>query len=67
MLKYWEKSKIDIYFDDVENEQFIRQGFSNLINEVEEADVQAFVEAIGSLHELDTAHAVVTDSHRYIV
>ena len=67
MEKNWEKSKIDIYFDDYENDAIVRQGFNNLTNEVTEVDVQAFVEAVGRLHKLDTAHAIVTDSHLYLV
>ncbi len=64
MAKTWEKSKVDVYFDDIENDKIVRQGFNNLVDEAEEGDIQAFVQAIDSLHELDTLHAVVTESHR---
>lgn len=67
MAKNWEKSKIDIYFDDYENDKLVRQGFNNLTNEVAEGDIQTFVQAVGTLHKLDTAHAIVTDSHLYLV
>lgn len=67
MIRSWEKSKVDIYFDDVEGEQLIRQGFNNLVNEVGEAQISDFVEAIDSLHELPAVHALVTDSYRYTI
>lgn len=67
MAKNWEKSKIDIYFDDYENDTLVRQGFNNLTNEVAEDDIQAFVQAVGTLHKLDTAHAIVTESHLYLI
>lgn len=67
MAKNWEKSKIDIYFDDYENDKLIRQGFNNLTSEVDEGDVQTFVQAVESLHVLDSIHAIVTESHLYLV
>lgn len=67
MIKVWEKSKVDLYFEDIENEQLVRQGFNNLIDGVSEEEVGAFVASINSLHELPAVHAIVSDSYRYIV
>lgn len=67
MIKVWEKSKVDLYFEDIENEQLVRQGFNNLIDGVSEEEVGAFVDSINSLHELPAVHAIVSDSYRYIV
>lgn len=66
MIKVWEDSKVAVYFEDIENETLVRQGFNNLISDVTEEDMKNFVETIGSLHELPTAHAVVTESYRYL-
>lgn len=67
MIKVWEKSKVDLYFEDVENEKLVRQGFNNLKNEATEEEIGSLVGAIDSLHELPAVHAIVSDSHRYIV
>lgn len=67
MIKVWEKSKIDVYFEEEGQEQLVRQGFNNLVNDANEEQVGSFVETINSLHELPVAHAIVTDSHRYVL
>lgn len=67
MLNVWEKSKIDLYFEDENQEELVRQGFNNLIKGTTEEEVSMFVQMINSLHELPVIHAIVTDSHRYIV
>lgn len=67
MLNLWEKSKIDVYFEDEEVEGFVRQGFSHLVKDATEEEIGAFIQAIHSLHELPVAHAIVTDSNRYVI
>lgn len=66
MIKVWENSKVDIYFEDAENEKLVRQGFNNLVQGVTEEEIGAFVQAVDSLHELPKSHAIVTESYRYI-
>lgn len=66
MTKTWEKSKIDVYFEDPESENLVRQGFNNLVDGVDEEKIGAFVQAVDGLHELPVAHALVSDSYRYI-
>lgn len=61
----WEKSKVDIYFEDGEQDRYVRQGFNNLTDEVSGEQVNAFVQTLNSLHELPAAYAIVTESHRY--
>ncbi len=66
MIKVWENSKVDVYFEDLENETLVRQGFNNLIQGATEEEIGAFVQAVDSLHELPSAHAIVSESYRYI-
>lgn len=67
MLKLWEKSKVDILFEDEANEKVVRQGFNNLINDVSDEELGAFIDSINSLHELPAVYAVVSDSYRYTI
>ena len=67
MLNVWEKSKIDLYFEDEEQERLVRQGFGHLVKDATEEEVTMFIQMIHSLHEIPVIHAIVTDSHRYIV
>lgn len=67
MLNVWEKSKIDLYFENEEVEGYVRQGFSHLIKEATAEEIGAFVQAINSLHDLPVTHAIVTDSQRYVI
>lgn len=66
MIKVWEDSKLNVYFEDAEGEKLVRQSFSNLVEGVTGEEINQFVQAVDSLHELPTAYAIVTDSHRYI-
>lgn len=66
MLKTWDKSKIDVYFEDEEQETFIRQGFNNLVRDIGAEEVETFVNALNALHELPVAHAVVQESYLYL-
>lgn len=61
----WEKSKIDVYFETGVADEYIRQGFNNLVNDASGEQVNTFIETLGELHELPAAYAIVTDSHRY--
>lgn len=67
MFNLWEKSKIDLYFEDEETEGFVRQGFNHLVKDATEEEIGEFMQAMNSLHELPVAHAIVTESHRYVV
>lgn len=67
MLNVWEKSKIDLYFEDEDQERLVRQGFNHLVKGVTEEEVAMFIQMIHSLHELPVIHAIVTDSQRYLV
>lgn len=67
MLKLWEKSKVDVFFEDEANEKLVRQGFNNLVDNVSAEDLGLFIDSINSLHELPTAHAIVSNSYRYTV
>ncbi len=67
MLKLWEKSKVDVFFEDEANEKLVRQGFNNLVDNVSAEDLGSFIDSINSLHELPTAHAIVSNSYRYTV
>lgn len=61
----WEKSKIDIYFDSGEPDEYVRQGFNNLVDDTSGEQINTFVQTMNSLHELPAAYAIVTESHRY--
>lgn len=65
MNKEWEKSKVDVYFEDEANDGFLRQGFNNLVNEITEEELGAFAGALNSLHELPVSYALVSESYRY--
>lgn len=67
MLKLWEKSKVDVLFEDEANEKLVRQGFNNLIGDVSDEELGAFIDSINSLHELPAAYAIVSDSYRYTI
>ncbi len=67
MLKLWEKSKVDVFFEDEANEKLVRQGFNNLIGDVSDEELGAFINSINSLHELPAAHAIVSESYRYTI
>lgn len=65
MIKLWDKSKIDLYFEDAENNKVLRQGYNNLIDGVTEEEISTFVDSIDTLHELPVVHAIVSESYRY--
>lgn len=65
MNKEWEKSKVDVYFEDEANDGFVRQGFNNLIGEVTGEELGAFTDALNALHALPVGYAVVSESYRY--
>lgn len=67
MLKIWDKSKIDVYFEDELEDKFVRQGFNNLVEDAGENEISEFLQAIHSLNELPVAHAIVQESYRYLI
>lgn len=64
MAKTWLANKVDIYFEDIEQEKTIRKGFSNVIENPSDEQVRAFADAIDSLYDLDKAYTVLTETHK---
>lgn len=67
MLNLWEKSKITVYFEDEDGEQQVAQTFSHLTKDATPDAIGAVAQAIASLSDLPLAHAIVTDSQRYVI
>lgn len=64
MAKTWVSNKVDVYFDDIENEKTIRKGFSNVVENPTDEQVKAFSDAVAGLYRLEKAYTVITQSHK---
>ncbi|MBM6615909.1 hypothetical protein JTF06_13540 [Desemzia sp. RIT804] len=65
MQKEWNKGAIEVYFEDIENEEFIRRSYPNTIANVTEVQVEGFTEAIESLSDLPLGHTVIVEEYKY--
>lgn len=65
MQKEWSKGAIEVYFEDIENEDFIRRSYPNIIADVNESQVADFTDAIESLSELPLGHTVIVEEYKY--
>ncbi|MFL2100855.1 hypothetical protein [Desemzia sp. FAM 23991] len=65
MQKEWSKGAIEVYFEDIENEDFIRRSYPNIIADVNESQVAEFTDAIESLSELPLGHTVIVEEYKY--
>ena len=65
MQKEWHKGTIEVYFEDIENEDFVRQSYSNIIADVNEVQVEDFTAAIESLSDLPVGHTVIIEEYKY--
>ena len=66
MLKKWEQANVELYFNDFENEKEVKQGFSNLKENVTPEQIGSFQDAISTLIDLPATHALVIEKHRYL-
>lgn len=64
MAKTWVANKVDIYFEDLENEKTIRKGFSNISEHASDQQVSNFANAVGQLYQFEKTHAVLTQSYK---
>lgn len=65
MQRAWASSKIDLYFEDLENDQLVRRGFNNTIQNPSDEQITAFTNAVDGLTELSSAHTVLVESYQY--
>lgn len=65
MQKEWNKGAIEVYFEDIENEDFVRRSYSNIIADVNETQVEGFTAALESLSDLPVAHTVIVEEYKY--
>jgi hypothetical protein len=66
MQKHWDKSKVDLYFEDAENEKLIRRSFNNAIETPSDDQITAFTNAVDSLSEYPSAHTVLVQEYQYV-
>lgn len=65
MQKSWANSKVDLYFEDLENEQLVRRSFNNSIQAPSDEQITVFTHAVDTLSELPSAHTVLVESYQY--
>lgn len=65
MQKQWENSKVDLYFEDMENEKLVRRSFRNAIEDPTDDQITAFTNAVSELSEYPSAHTVLVEEYRY--
>ncbi len=64
MAKTWVSNKVDVYFEDLENEKTVRKGYSNVIENPTDEQISAFSGAVGSLYDFEKTHTILTQSHK---
>lgn len=65
MQREWNKGAIELYFEDVENEGFLRRSYPNTIENVSPEQVEGFTAAIESLSGLNLGHTVIVEEYKY--
>lgn len=65
MQREWNKGAIELYFEDIENEEFLRRSYPNTIQNVSSEQVEGFTAAIESLSKLDLGHTVIVEEYKY--
>lgn len=65
MQKEWNKGSVEVYFEDIENEELLRRSYPNMIQGVSEVQVEGFTTAIESLTALPLGHAVIVEEYKY--
>lgn len=65
MQKEWNKGAIEVYLEDIENEELLRRSYSNIIEGVTETQVDGFTAAIESLSVLPLGHTVIVEEYKY--
>lgn len=64
MAKTWLANKVEVYFDDLENEKTVKKSFQNIVENPTDIQVKAFADAVSGLYRLDKAYTVITESHK---
>lgn len=65
MQKEWSKGAIEVYLEDIENEELLRRNYPNIIEGITEAQVDGFTAAIESLSALPLDHTVIVEEYKY--
>lgn len=65
MQKHWDKSKVDLYFDDIENEKEVRRSFRDAIEEPTEEQITEFTQAIDVLSDYPSSRTVLVQEFEY--
>ena len=65
MQREWNKGAIELYFEDIENEEFLRRSYPNTIENVSAEQVEGFTAAIESLSGLGLGHTVIVEEYKY--
>lgn len=65
MEKEWNKGSIEVYLEDIENEELLRRSYPNVIQEVTDVQVDGFTAAIESLSAFPLGHTVVVKEYKY--
>lgn len=65
MQKVWDKSKVDLYFEDLEEDRLVRRSFNNVIEEPSDEQVTAFTHAVDELSDYPSAHTVLVQEFQY--
>lgn len=64
MAKTWLANKVEVYFDDLENEKTVKKSFQNIVENPTDIQVKAFADAVSGLYRLDKSYTVITESHK---
>lgn len=65
MQKEWNKSKVDLYFEDLENEVDVRCSFQHVVETPTDAQITAFTQAVDSLSDLTSTYTVLVQEFKY--
>lgn len=65
MQKEWNKSKVDLYFEDLENEVDVRRSFQHVVETPTDAQITAFTQAVDSLSDLTSTYTVLVQEFKY--
>lgn len=67
MQKEWSESKVGIYFEDLENEKSIRRSFNGVVQSPTDEQITQFTQAIDTVSDLPSSHAILVEEYRYTV
>ncbi|HLQ75412.1 MAG TPA: hypothetical protein VK107_05135 [Alloiococcus sp.] len=64
MAKTWVANKLDVYFEDIENEKTIRKGFNQIIENPSDDQLSSFANAVGNLYKQEKTHTILNQSFK---